>query len=107
MFRYPDVSRTHIAFVYAGDIWVVPKTGGTASRLGSLAGEEQMPRCAADGMQIPFSGNCDGNMDVYVVPAMGTPGGSGFAVKLSRTAKRLSRNVKNASHPGISLDDYR
>jgi len=71
MFRYPDVSRTHIAFVYAGDIWIVPKAGGTASRLSSPAGEEQMPRFSPDGSQIAFSGNYDGNTDVYVVPAMG------------------------------------
>jgi tricorn protease len=71
MFRYPDVSRTHIAFVYAGDIWVVPKDGGTASRLSSPPGEEQLPRFSPDGSQIAFSGNYDGNTDVYVVPAMG------------------------------------
>ena len=39
MFRYPDVSATHIAFSYAGDIWVVPKAGGTAVRLSSPPGE--------------------------------------------------------------------
>jgi len=35
MLREPDVSATQIAFVYAGDIWVVPKTGGIAQRLRS------------------------------------------------------------------------
>ena len=43
MFRQPDVSATHIAFVYAGDIWVVPKTGGLATRLTSAPGEELFP----------------------------------------------------------------
>jgi tricorn protease len=71
MFRYPDVSRTHIAFVYAGDIWIVPKTGGTASRLSTPLGEEQFPRFSPDGSKIAFSGNYDGNLDVYTVPAMG------------------------------------
>ena len=33
MLRYPDVSATRIAFVYAGDIWVAPKSGGSAERL--------------------------------------------------------------------------
>ena len=73
MFRYPDVSRTHIAFVYAGDIWIVPKDGGTASRLSSPPGEEQYPRFSPDGSEIAFSGNYDGNVDVYVMPAMGGP----------------------------------
>jgi len=52
MFRYPDVSATHIAFVYAGDIWIVPKAGGTANRLSSPPGEEQYPRFSPDGSRI-------------------------------------------------------
>lgn len=71
MLRYPDVSATHITFVYAGDIWIVPKNGGTASKLSSPAGEESFPRFSPDGSMIAFSGNYDGNQDVYIVPAMG------------------------------------
>lgn len=71
MFRYADVSQTQIAFVYAGDIWVAPKTGGTAQRLSSPRGEEAFPRFSPDGSQIAYSANYDGNTDVYVVPAMG------------------------------------
>jgi tricorn protease len=71
MFRYPDVSASQIAFVYAGDIWVVPKVGGTARRLSSPTGEEQFPRFSPDGSRIAFSGNYDGNVDVYVLPSMG------------------------------------
>ena len=37
MFRQPDVSATHIAFVYAGDIWVVPHQGGVAGRAAALS----------------------------------------------------------------------
>ena len=71
MFRQPDVSATHIAFVYAGDIWVVPKQGGVAARLSSPRGEEQFPRFSPDGSKIAFSANYDGNLDVYVVPSHG------------------------------------
>jgi tricorn protease len=71
MFRYPDVSATQIAFVYAGDIWVVPKSGGTATRLSSPRGEETFPRFSPDGSLLAFSGNYDGNTDIYVVPASG------------------------------------
>jgi len=71
MLRYPDVSATHITFVYAGDIWVAPKDGGTASRLSSPAGQETFPRFSPDGSQIAFSGNYDGNTDIYVIPSMG------------------------------------
>ncbi|MGE5442682.1 MAG: S41 family peptidase [Bacteroidota bacterium] len=71
MFRQPAVSATHIAFVYAGDIWVVAKQGGVAQRLSSPRGEEQFPRFSPDGSRIAFSANYDGNTDVYVVPTLG------------------------------------
>src|SRR6187549_4012410 len=71
MLRYPDVSATQIAFVYAGDIWVAPKAGGDALRLSSPRGEESFPRFSPDGGQIAFSGNYDGNTDIYVVPSTG------------------------------------
>ena len=71
MMRYPDVSATQIAFVYAGDIWVAPKTGGAALRLSSPRGEETFPRFSPDGSQIAFSGNYDGNTDIYIVPSTG------------------------------------
>jgi tricorn protease len=71
MFRQPAVSASHIAFVYAGDIWVVPKQGGLAQRLSSPHGEEQFPRFSPDGTRIAFSADYDGNADVYVVPALG------------------------------------
>jgi tricorn protease len=71
MLRFPDVSATQIVFVYAGDIWVVPKSGGHAQRLSSPKGEETFPRFSPDGSQIAFSGNYDGNTDIYVVSAYG------------------------------------
>jgi tricorn protease len=71
MLQQPDVSATRIAFVYAGDIWTVAKEGGTAHRLSTPAGEEAFPRFSPDGESIAFSGNYDGNQDVYVVPAAG------------------------------------
>ncbi len=71
MFRYPDVSAAQIAFVYAGDIWTVPKAGGVATRLSSPAGEEMFPRFSPDGKTIAYSANYDGNLDVYAVAATG------------------------------------
>ena len=49
MFREPDVSATSIVFVYAGDLWVVPRTGGAAARLTTPRGEESFPRFSPDG----------------------------------------------------------
>ena len=71
MLRQPDVSQTHIAFVYAGDVWIVQKSGGTAQRLTSVHGEESMPRFSPDGSSIAFNGNYEGNRDIYVVPTQG------------------------------------
>ena len=71
MFRQPTVSQTQIAFVYAGDIWIVPKKGGAATRLSSPQGEESFPRFSPDGTKIAYSAAYDGNTDVYVVNAAG------------------------------------
>jgi tricorn protease len=71
MFRYPAVSATRIAFVYAGDIWVAPKAGGNAVRLTSSPGEESFPRFSPDGTKIAYSASYDGNVDVFLVAATG------------------------------------
>jgi tricorn protease len=71
MMRYPAVSAAQIAFTYAGDIWVAPKTGGVAVRLSSPRGEERFPRFSPDGAEIAFSAEYDGNEDIYVMPVGG------------------------------------
>ena len=71
MMQMPAVSKTQIAFVYAGDIWIAPKTGGAAVRLSTPRGAESFPRFSPDGTRLAFSGNYDGNADVYVMPAAG------------------------------------
>ncbi len=71
MFRYPDVSDTQIVFAYAGDIWVVAKEGGTATKLSSPKGEEMLPKFSPDGKTIAFSGNYNGNTDIYTIPVSG------------------------------------
>lgn len=71
LFQHPDVSATQITFAYGGDIWVVSKVGGTASKLSSPKGNESFPRFSPDGSQIAFSGNYDGNTDIYVLPNQG------------------------------------
>ncbi|MHC4840277.1 MAG: S41 family peptidase, partial [Planctomycetota bacterium] len=71
LLRYPDVSASHICFVYGGDIWTVPKVGGSASRLSSAKGEEYKPRFSPDGKTVGFSANYDGNTDIYTLPIEG------------------------------------
>lgn len=71
MLRFPDVSMDEIVFVYASDLWIVPRTGGVARRLSSPRGQELLPKFSPDGTTIAFSGNYDGNTDVYTIPAQG------------------------------------
>ena len=71
MLRYPAVSKTQIAFVYAGDVWLVGKDGGSAFRLTSSPGEESFPRFSPDGSKVAYSASYDGNVDVFVIPSAG------------------------------------
>jgi len=69
LMRYADVSDSHIAFVYGGDIWVMPKDGGTAQQLTHSLGEESWPRFSPDGKELAFSASYNGNVDLFVMPA--------------------------------------
>jgi len=71
MMQYPDVSTTHIVFTYGGDLWTVPKDGGTALKLSSPPGQEVLARFSPDGKEIAFTAFYNGNADVYVMPALG------------------------------------
>jgi tricorn protease len=69
--RRPTVNRDSIVFSYAGDLWSVSRAGGEAKRLTSGIGIETDPVFSPDGTQIAFTGEYDGNVDVYVMPAVG------------------------------------
>ncbi|HZA35093.1 MAG TPA: hypothetical protein VE505_09205, partial [Vicinamibacterales bacterium] len=74
LLRYPAISAALIAFVYAGDIWLVPIAGGYARQLTSGEGDELFPRFSPDGRTIAFTGQYDGRRQVYTIPvAGGTP----------------------------------
>lgn len=71
LLRHPTISATQIAFMYAGDLWIVPRAGGTAQRLTSGVGRSSNPVFSPDGSAIAFNGNYDGSPSVYVIPAAG------------------------------------
>jgi len=71
LLRRPAVNRTHIVFSYAGDLWSVPRSGGEAVRLTTGVGTETDPYFSPDGSRIAFTGEYDGNPDVYLMPASG------------------------------------
>src|ERR1700733_4809886 len=71
LLQKPTVSRTHIVFSYAGDLWSVPRDGGEAVRLTVGPGLETDPIFSPDGSLIAFQGEYEGNQDVYVIAAAG------------------------------------
>src|SRR5689334_4013087 len=71
LLRHPTVSRDSIAFEYAGDLWIVPRSGGAARRLTSTPGAEVDPYFSPDGSQIAYTSTVAGNTDVYVVSSAG------------------------------------
>ena len=71
LLRHPTVSRDSVAFEYAGDLWVVSRSGGQARRVTSTQGAEIDPYFSPDGSQIAYTSTVAGNTDVYVVPTAG------------------------------------
>lgn len=69
--RYPDIHGDRIAFVHAGDIYVVPASGGTAQHLTWHEGTELYPKFSPDGQWIAFSAEYNGTRQVYVIPSTG------------------------------------
>ena len=66
----PTLSKTQIVFAYGGYLWSVPREGGEARQL-TTGGHEAAPIFSPDGNWIAFTGEYDGNFDVFVVPAEG------------------------------------
>ncbi len=71
LLRFPAIHGDRVAFTYAGDLWVAPVTGGTATRLTAHPGMEVFARFSPDGKWIAFTGQYDGDEQVYVVPSTG------------------------------------
>jgi tricorn protease len=67
----PAISANHIAFIYAGDLFVCDLNGANVRRLTTDDGQESNPVFAPDGKTIAFSAQYDGNVDVYTVPVTG------------------------------------
>ncbi|MBQ3820090.1 MAG: PD40 domain-containing protein, partial [Bacteroidales bacterium] len=71
LMRFPATNGEQVVFSYAGDLWTVPVEGGTARRLTSHLGYEAFARFSPDGKSIAFTGEYDGNREVYLIPAEG------------------------------------
>ncbi len=71
MLSQPALSKDHIAFVYAGDLWIANRDTSNVRRLTSDEGIESNPIFSPDGRLISFNAQYDGNTDVYIIPAEG------------------------------------
>ena len=71
LLRFPAVYGNQVVFSFAGDLYTVGREGGTARKITNHPGYEMFPRFSHDGKQIAFTGQYDGNTEVFVIPATG------------------------------------
>jgi tricorn protease len=71
LLRFPDIHGEEVVFTYGGDLWKASAHGGTALRLTAHPGMELFGKFSPDGRWIAFTGQYDGDEQVYVVPATG------------------------------------
>ncbi len=71
LLRFPDVHGDKVVFTYGGDLWTASSSGGTATRLTAHPGVEVFGKFSPDGKWIAFTGQYDGDEQVYVISASG------------------------------------
>jgi tricorn protease len=71
LLRFPDIQGDKVVFTYGGDLWTAPVSGGTATRLTAHPGVEVFAKFSPDGKWIAFTGQYDGDEQVYLIPSTG------------------------------------
>ena len=71
LLRFPATNGQEVVFTYAGDLYKAPLAGGEAQRLTSHIGYEMFARFSPDGQNIAFTGQYDGNTEVFLMPKEG------------------------------------
>ena len=71
LLRFADIHEDRIVFTHGGDLWLASADGGRARRLTSHPGVEVFAKFSPDGTTIAFTGQYDGDEQVYVMPAEG------------------------------------
>ncbi len=83
--RFPTVHGDQVVFTKSGDLYTVDKPGGMARKLTNGEGYEMFAKLSPDGKHIAFTGQYDGNTEVYVMPATGgTPKRLTYTATLGR-----------------------
>ncbi|MEG1738250.1 MAG: S41 family peptidase [Odoribacter sp.] len=81
LLRFPHINGNQLVFSYAGDLYTTDINGNIARKLTSDIGYEMFPRISPDGKNIAFTGQYDGNTEVFIIPATG-----GIPKRLTYTA---------------------
>jgi tricorn protease len=85
LLRFPAIHGDSVVFTYAGNLYTVPAAGGVARKLTNHEGFEMFARFSPDGKQLAFTGQYDGNTEVYLMPAEGgTPKRLTYTATLGR-----------------------
>jgi tricorn protease len=101
LLRFPAIHGDQIVFSYAGDLFSVSSNGGVARRLTSHPGYEMFPRFSPDGSKIAFTGQYDGNTEVFLIPAEG-----GSPKRLTFTATLYRDDVSDRMGPNNIVMDW-
>ncbi|RPI73353.1 MAG: protease, partial [Ignavibacteriales bacterium] len=102
LLRFPAIHGNQIVFSYAGDLYTVSSSGGTARKLTNDDGYEMFARFSPDGKWIAFTGQYDGNTEVYVIPSEG-----GIPKRLSYTATLNRDDVSDRMGPNNIVMGWR
>jgi tricorn protease len=94
LLRFPAIYNDHIVFSQAGDLYMVDARGGLARKLTSHIGYEMFPKFSPDGKLIAFTGQYDGNTEVFIIPSTG-----GIPVRLTYTATLNRDDVSDRMGP--------
>ena len=94
LLRFPAIHGDQIVFTYAGDLYTVSRNGGLARKLTSGEGYEMFARFSPDGKHIAFTGQYDGNTEVFVIPA-----GGGIPQRLTYTATLHRDDISDRMGP--------
>jgi len=94
LMRFPAIHGNQIVFTYAGDLYTANSSGGTARKLTGDVGYEMFSRFSPDGKNIAFTGQYDGNTEVYLIPSEG-----GIPKRLTYTATLNRDDVSDRMGP--------
>ena len=94
LLRFPAIYENQIVFTYAGDLYTVNSEGGIARKLTNHAGYEMFARFSPDGKTIAFTGQYDGNTEVYIMNSQG-----GIPKRLTFTATLNRDDVADRMGP--------